>query len=314
MYKPADTGLTLFPVAFGCMGLGGGWNQAPSGEEDLRIAENAVMTALEGGMNLFDHADIYKYGRSEEVFGEVLKLHPGLRERMVIQSKCGIRRKDDPEPGRPMRYDFSYEHILNSVEGSLRRLGCDYLDILLLHRPDPLMEAEEVARAFSHLHQTGKVRYFGVSNHHAAQLELLRAVVDQPLIINQVEFSLLHAGLVGDGIGFNQTGSIAGHTEGTLDYMRRRGILIQAWSPLARGRYRENPALLALLEKLAAEKQVTPDSIMLAWILRHPAGIQPVVGTTNTERISWCCKAAGITLSREEWYILYETAAGKPVP
>jgi len=314
MYKPADNGLTLFPVAYGCMGLGGGWNQALSGEEDLRIAEKAVMTALEGGINLFDHADIYKYGRSEEVFGEVLKLHPGLRERMLIQSKCGIRRKDDPEPGRPMRYDFSYEHILNSVEGSLRRLRCEYLDFLLLHRPDPLIEPEEVARAFDHLHQTGKVRFFGVSNHNAAQIAFLQMFLDQPLFVNQVEFSLLHAGLVGDGIGFNQPGSIAGHTEGTLEYMRRYGILIQAWSPLARGRYRENPELMALLEKLAAEKQVTPETIMLAWILRHPAGIKPVIGTTNTERIYWCCKAAEITLSREEWYRLYETAAGKPVP
>lgn len=321
-YQVPRTDLEFSRIGYGCMNLGGSWDHAPlTGAEKTRAAK-VVATACEQGINLFDHADIYTLGKSETVFGEVLRQDPGLREKIVVQSKCGILFEDQPRSGDPGRYDFSHEHILRSVEGSLSRLGTDRLDILLLHRPDPLVEPEEVARAFDELHRRGWVRYFGVSNHTPAQIELLQKYVDQPLVINQIEINLLHSHVINEGIIANQPGGSYTAAAGTLDYCRSQGILIQAWSPVAAGKLiapadQEDERVrntAAQVRKLAQGKGTRPEAIALAWLLRHPAPIQPIIGTTNPERVVASCLADGITLSREQWYSLFVTARGAPVP
>lgn len=283
----------------------------------------AVQAALDSGINFFDHADVYGRGACEEVFSAVWKEFPGLRERVVIQSKCGIRNADDSAPGVARRFDFSYEHIVGSVEGSLRRLKTDYLDILLLHRADPLVEPEEVARAFEELKTAGKVRYFGVSNHTGAQIDLLRRYLREPLVANQLQLSVLHTALLDTGIVTNRYDPptpVRG--DGTLEYCRLHDICIQAWSPLAGGlvgradqsaeeRVR---ATASLAEQLAAEKGVPAEAILIAWVLRHPAGIQAIVGTTSPERIRAAAQADSVKLSREEWYRLFVAGRGRDLP
>ncbi|HEV7270054.1 aldo/keto reductase [Pseudoxanthomonas sp.] len=314
-------GLTVSRIACGCMQLSRAWDATPVTADERRHAQRLVETALANGITLFDHADIYARGKSEQVFGDVLRASPGLRGGMVLQSKCGIRFADDP-PGAPGRYDFSHAHVVGSVEGSLTRLGVDHLDVLLLHRPDALAEPEEVARAFDDLHAAGKVRHFGVSNHTPGQIELLRRYVRQPLVANQVELSLLHHPLIDDGVVANTTGHVYASVAGTLDYCRLHDIRVQAWSPLAGGRLATTSEFAdpliretsRLLRHLAEEKGVTPEAIQLAWLLRHPAGIQPIVGTTDPVRLVACCAADGITLSREEWYALFTAARGDRVP
>lgn len=321
-YRLAHTDLEISRIAYGCMALGGSWDAVPLGAVELSHAADLVAAAVEAGINLFDHADIYARGKSESAFGATLRNHPGLRERIVIQSKCGIRFPDTPEKGAPGRYDFGYDHIVGSAEGILSRLGIEQLDILLLHRPDPLMEPDEAARAFDHLHHSGKVRYFGVSNFSASQMALLQRSLNQRLVVNQLEISLLHHHLISEGIGINQTGYTYAATTGTLDYCRHHELQIQAWTPLARGRIvaptpddpSEVRALAAKLQALAESLGTCPEAVALAWLLRHPAGIQPVVGTATIERLRRCCEADGLDLSREAWYGLLEAARGKPVP
>ena len=297
-------------VAYGCMTLGGLDRQ-----QDV---EAAIDAALAGGLTLFDHADIYARGRSEEVFGRVLADRPGLRERVVLQSKCGIRFADDPA-GAPARYDLSRDHIVRSVEGSLRRLGTDRLDVLLLHRPDPLMEPAEVARAFDELYAAGKVRAFGVSNFSIPQIDLLQAALDRPLVANQIQLSLLHLGPVDVGVEVNRPGA-ATHAAGLVDGCRQRDVRVQAWAPVAGGalsRTDPDPAHRALAEHVravAADLGVPALSVVLAWLLRHPAGIQPVVGTTHPDRIAAACAAAEVTLTRDAWYALFATSRGRPIP
>lgn len=318
-YTLAHTDLEVSRLGYGCMALGGSWDAAPHGAEEVRRATALVETALEEGINFFDHADIYARGKSESVFGEVLRAMPGLREQIVIQTKCGIRFADEEGPGR---YDFSRAHIEGSVEASLARLGIEQVDILLLHRPDPLMEPEEVAAAFSALHRAGKVRYFGVSNFSASQVALLQHHVEQRLVVNQLEISLLHHHLISEGIGINQTGYEYAATTGTLDYCRLHHIAVQAWTPLARGRIIDPPeeaapevrAVAACLDTLAADLGTSPEAVALAWLLRHPAGIQPIVGTARPERLRLACRADAVSLARESWYALLEAARGKPVP
>ncbi len=321
-YKLANTDLEVSRIAYGCMALGGSWDSAPHGDDEVRRAIEIVTAAVEAGINLFDHADIYARGKSETVFAEVLRALPGLRERIVIQSKCGIRFPDTPEVGTPGRYDFSHDYIVNSAEASLRRLGIEQMDILLLHRPDPLMEPDEVARAFEALHGAGKVRYFGVSNFSASQVTLLQRSVAPPLVVNQLEISLLHHHLISEGIGINQTGYPYAATTGTLDFCRLHDLRVQAWTPVARGKIfaPESGApeqLLAVantIDELAKALGTSREAIALAWLLRHPAGIQPVVGTANPDRLRDSCKADSVDLSREAWYELLEAARGKPVP
>lgn len=180
------------PLIYGCMMIGGAFDSSPLGAEQRKRGHAAIETALECGLNYFDHADIYCFGKSETLFGEFLEQNPNLRDKLVIQSKCGIYLRNQPEAGLPGRFDLSFDHIVEAVEGSLKRLHTDYLDVLLLHRPDPLVEPEEVAQAFDLLHRTGKVRKFGVSNHSPAQIDLLGAFVDQPIVVNQIEYNPIH--------------------------------------------------------------------------------------------------------------------------
>lgn len=315
-------GIPASRLVLGCMGFGGGWNRNPVTADDLKQAHAAVETALSAGITMFDHADIYTYGKAEQVFGQVLQERPGLREQMVLQSKCGIR--FDEGPGRPARYDFSAEHILSSVDGILSRLGVESLDILLLHRPDPLMEPEEVADAFDKLKQTGKVKGFGVSNMSPSQIRFLQSYLDVPLLVNQLELNLAKLDWLEAGILVNQKeGAEASFPEGTLEFCRMEDIQIQAWSPLAKGVFtggelenQPEPVRLtaALVFEMAQRKGTAPEAIVLAWLMRHPAGIQPVLGTIRPERIEASAKALHVSLSREEWYSLYVSSRGRRMP
>jgi predicted oxidoreductase len=304
-------------IGYGAMYIGGSWDDAPLTDPARDQASRIVRTAIDAGINFFDHADIYCNGKSEEAFASVWKNYPNLRQHIYLQSKCGIRF------GPPHRFDFSYDHIIASVEGSLKRLETDYLDVLLLHRPDPLVEPEEVARAFDELHSSGKVRWFGVSNHTAAQMQLLQNYLNQPIITNQVQFSLIHTHLLDEGIVFNQDNPRTTRNAGTIEYCRLHNITLQSWGPLGQGRIRRNPdpkesphvhKTIALLEEMAAQKGVRPETILIAWILRHPALIQPLPGTTNPERLLSCCEADDLHLTREEWYSLFLVGRGESLP
>lgn len=323
-YSIPETDLKPTRIAYGCMKLGGSWDDQPISDSTRKAALASLHAALEGGINFFDHADIYARGKSEEVFAALLKESPALRGKIYIQTKCGIRFAGDPQPASPHRFDFSYEHILRSVEGSLRRLNTDYLDVLLLHRPDPLVEPEEVARAFDELHAAGKVRYFGVSNHNAAQLALLQAVVRQPLVFNQMEINPINNHLFNEGVITNQTMPpqvVRG--DGTLEYCRLHHITLQAWAPLVNGRLSGgarsplSPAeasAAAVVEEIASERHTSREAVLIAWLLRHPARIQPIIGTTDPKRILACCAGDQLDLSREEWYRLFTAGRGEPLP
>ncbi|MBE6652542.1 MAG: aldo/keto reductase family oxidoreductase [Ruminococcaceae bacterium] len=293
-------------VSLGCMRMD---------EFDMRdeARVDAIMdAALGNGINYFDHADIYGGGRSETLFGTYLARHPGIRDRIYIQTKCAIH---------DGQYDFSKEHILSSVEGSLRRLRVDYVDVLLLHRPDTLMEPEEVAEAFDTLHSSGKVRHFGVSNHNPMQMELLKTAVKHPLIINQLQFSATEAGMVTSGMNANmKNGDSVMHDGSVLEYSRIKNITIQAWSPFQHGFFKgtfidneDFPELNAVLAEIGEKYGLSKTGVAAAWILRHPAGMQVIAGTMNPNRLGEICKAADVTLTRAEWYRIY-CAAGHCLP
>jgi predicted oxidoreductase len=319
----AGTPFVVSRIAYGCMLIGGGWGPGSLAEQTRKEALAAVRTALDEGINFFDHADIYCRGRSDEAFSGIWQDRPGLRQQIVLQTKAGIKFKDDPAEGLPARYDFSKEHIVRSLEGSLKRLKTDFVDILLLHRPDALMEPEEVAAAFDSLFKAGKARYFGVSNHSAWQIELLRRSVTLPLVVNQLELNVLHNQLINAGVSVNQDSPPQPtHGEGTLEYCRLHDITIQAWSPLAHGAIAKAAAghgderslgVASCATNLAKKKGVGMDAILLAWLMRHPARIQPVIGTTKPERIREACAADGVELTREEWYELLTAGRGRPV-
>ena len=319
----ANTPLSVTRIVYGCMGIGGGWAPGPLTERTRKEALEAVRAALDEGINFFDHADIYGRGRCEEAFSGIWQERPGLRSQIVLQTKCGIRFEDDPAGAGLRRYDFSKEHILRSVDASLRRLKTEYVDILLLHRPDALAEPEEIAAAFDTLLSAGKVRHFGVSNHSALQIELLKRAVRQPLVVNQREMNIVHNQLITAGTIVNQDEPArAIHGEGTLEYCRLHDITVQAWSPVAHGalakadvgRGEEKMRSAAAVARAMAEKKgVSLDAILVAWLLRHPAGIQPVIGTTNPQRIKETCAADTVGLTREEWYALLAAGTGRGV-
>lgn len=296
--------LPVSAIAMGCMRL-----------KDAKESPDRVLgTALELGIDFFDHADIYADGRCEEIFGDWLAQHPSLRDKITIQSKCGIR--------RGCCYDFSKAHILAAVEGSLRRLQTDHLDVLLLHRPDALMEPEEVAAAFDELESSGKVRYFGVSNHNPMQIELLKTAVRQPIVANQLQFSIPESGLVTSGLNVNmKNDESVMHDGSALEYLRLKGITLQAWSPFQGGFFRgpfvgdreRFPKLNEALDDLAQKYGVSPTGIAAAWILRHPAGIQLISGSVSPDRMREVAAGAAIDLTREDWYALYR-AAGFRMP
>ncbi len=313
MTRLAGLELDCSSIAVGCMNF--------STIDSDAEREALIDAALELGITLFDHADIYGGGESEALFGRVLSAHPDWRQRMIIQTKCGIRFPGDTYGDEwPARYDFSRDHIVRAVEGSLTRLGIEQIDVLLLHRPDLLMDVDEVGRAFDELVASGKVRAFGVSNFDAEQIRLLETGLSMPLVVNQLQLSLLHAELIAGGAKVNTTQTYTGSAN-TLDFCRRQGISVQAWSPVAGGQLynagQDAPQHVRdaadFAKHLAEQKSVSLTAILLAWLLAHPARIVPVVGTTKAARLREACEATSVSLSREEWYGLLEKAQGKPV-
>lgn len=275
-------------------------------------------TARDAGIDFFDHADIYggQMHRCEARFADALQLSATERDEVVLQTKCGI------VPAQGM-FDFSYDHIIAQVEGSLAALRTDRIDVLLLHRPDALVEPDEVARAFDHLESSGKVRAFGVSNHTPSQIELLKTAVGQPLVANQLQLSLTHAPIIAQPVAANMEGhdqSIGRDGGGIVDYCRIHGITVQAWSPYQSGfgggvflGHPDYPELNAVIERLAGVHGVTPTAIATAWITRHPAGMQVVLGTTTPHRVQEAAAGADVVLTRAEWYELFR-AAGHLLP
>ena len=296
------SGMQVPTVAVGCMRIA---------EMESRQLEAFIATAMENGANFFDHADVYGGGVCETVFGKAMAGYD--RAKLLIQTKCGI------VAGK--MYDFSYDYIVSSVEGSLKRLNTDYVDVLVLHRPDALMEPEEVARAFAHLKESGKVRYFGVSNHNSYQLELLQKYLDMPICTNQLQFGIMHAPMVQSGINVNLYNDSATNRDGgVLDYCRLKDITIQPWSPMQYGFFEgcfvdneKFPKLNAVMEEIASAYGISKTALALSWILRHPAKMQPVTDTTNLQRLRDSLQATEVSITREEWYRVYK-AAGNQLP
>lgn len=290
-------------IAVGCMRIN---------SIDSKKAEEFVQKALELDANFFDHADIYGAGECEKIFAEAIHMSPAVRENIILQSKCGIR---------PGMFDFSKEHILTSVDGILKRLKTDYLDVLLLHRPDALVEPEEVAAAFDELEQSGKVRHFGVSNQKPMQIKLLQKYVKQPLVANQLQMSITNATMIGNGLEVNMLTENAVDRDGSiLDFCRLNDITIQPWSPFQYGFFEgvfldneKFPKLNEIINQIAEKYSVTNTTIAIAWLLRHPANMQPVIGTMNIDRLTEVCAASELYLTREEWYQIY-VAAGNRLP
>ena len=301
--KLGTSNLEVSNISLGCMRM-----------EKLSKVEAAYMihNAMELGIDFFDHADIYGGGKSEEIFSEAIDMSPSIREKMFIQTKAGIRQG---------YFDFSKEHILNAVDGSLKRLKTDYIDVFLLHRPDALVEPEEVAEAFTELKNSGKVRHFGVSNQNPMQIDLLKKYVEQDLIINQLQLSVTNTGLIDAGLQVNTKHENSINRDGSiLDYSRLNDMTIQAWSPFQYGTFEgvfidheKFPNVNAKFQEISEKYGVDKSAIAVAWILRHPAKIQTVVGTMNPKRLSNIAKASDIVLTREEWYEIYR-AAGNELP
>ncbi len=303
----------------------GSWDRQPATAAEIADAARAIHTAYENGVTLFDHADVYAYGNAETIFGQVLKQSPGLREKILIQSKCGQTFPNGGELGDPIHPDLSRKHIVTAAEGSLRRLGTDRLDVLLLHVADALVEPDEVAAAFEDLYRGGKVRHFGVSNYNASQIELLQRSVRHPIVVNQIKISLSHPATLADGMEFTLQIAKAASTDqealavsgpGTLDYCRMKKIQLQAWAPL-RGVLNPSssarPGILkavAILAEIARNKNATAASVALAWLLRHPANIVPIIGAKKPEHIVENCAATRVSLTRDEWYSLFAAASG----
>ncbi|HIZ56814.1 MAG TPA: aldo/keto reductase [Firmicutes bacterium] len=296
-----NSGIMASEIALGCMRISG---------MDARAAAKLIDTAVDNGINFFDHADIYGGGQAESTFAQGLKFASCKREDLILQTKCAIRGG---------YYDFSKEHIIHSVENSLSRLETDYLDLLLLHRPDTLVEAEDIAEAFSYLHNSGKVRQFGVSNFTPLQIELLEKFSGYRMLVNQLQFSITNTSMIDAGLNANTAFPAAIDRDGgVLDYCRLRDITIQAWSPMQHGFFEglfidndQFPELNQVLDRIAAEKGVSKSALSIAWILRHPAKIQPIVGSTNLARLADFCTASNVSLSREEWYEIYRSAGNR---
>ena len=279
---------------------------------DAKGLAGLVQTAIEGGINFFDHADIYGGGKSETMFASAVADLKLDRSNIFVQTKCGIRNGF---------FDFSTEHIVSSLEGSLKRLNMDYVDLFLLHRPDALVDPAEVAEAFDKLHKAGKARYFGVSNHNAGQIKLLQKHLGHKLIVNQLQFSPVHTGMLDAGLNVNMTNSQSfDHDGSVLDFCRLEGITVQAWSPFLYGYFEgvflgsdKYPELNKAIAEVAEEYDITKEATVVAWILRHPASMQAIPGTTNATRLAGICKGSDVVLSRQDWYKIYR-AAGNRLP
>jgi predicted oxidoreductase len=299
-------------LAYGCWRIAGTWNPMEVAIAASKAGQAAVLAAYEAGYTLFDHADIYCDGEAERIFGQVLKDVGGMRERVVVATKCGIRKPGDPTPDSPYRYDFSGDYIVHSCEQSLKRLDIETIDLYLLHRPDYLMNPAEVAAAFDQLKRAGKVREFGVSNFRPTQVVALQKACPMYLVVNQVEISLANLSCFEDG---------------TIDHCLAEKIIPMAWSPLAGGKLGHGPKQLlpaqeayqtaevcAELDAIAKARGVSRTIVSLAWLLKHPARIVPVVGTTNPDRIREAARADELDLTRDEWYRLFRAARGTHLP
>ena len=295
--KLGKSGVDVPVIAVGCMRMA---------DKSVEEAKALLDTAMGAGLNFFDHADLYGGGKSEEVFSKAIGMNDDVREKIILQSKCGIC------PGKVM-FDFSKEHIISSVEGSLSRLGVDYVDTLLLHRPDTLMEPEEVAEAFDTLVTSGKVRHFGVSNHTPMQIQLLERYLNQKLLVNQLQLSLTESTVISTGMETNTSNAGGINRDGyVLDFCRLNDITVQAWSPFQFGRIAGTfignsnfPKLNETINELSGKYNLTPGGIVTAWILRHPANIQMITGTMNLNHLKEIVDATDVRLSREDWYRLY---------
>ena len=299
-------------LAYGCWRVAGTWNPAEVTDASRKAGRQAIIAAYEAGYTLFDNADIYCAGEAERLFGQVLKEVSGLRDRIIIVTKGGIRPGGDPQPDSPGRYDFSSSYLISACEQSLRRLGVETIDLYLLHRPDWLADPEEVAQAFAQLKTAGKVRCFGVSNFRPTLLTALQAVCPMPLVAHQVEISLA---------------KLDTFTDGTLDQCLIERITPMAWSPLAAGLIGDGASrllpsqksyqpeqFLPALDSVAQAHGVSRTAVAIAWLLKHPAEIMPIIGTINPGRIREAAKAADLELTREEWYRLLIAARGEPMP
>lgn len=299
------------------MGLGGNWETDSLTNEDMVVAENAVDVALEKGINYFDHADIYKGGKAERVFGNILKGNSSLRTKIILQSKAGIKHR---ELGNSSIYDLSKDYLIQQVDAILKRLQTDYLDVFLLHRPDPLMAPEEIAEVFRILKKQGKVKEFGVSNMSFHQIQFLQNFCDTPLITNQIQLSLGHPLLLETGILVNRVGNVSSNgVEGLLEFSRLNNLSLQAYSSLDSGRFTSNNSnedgpTKKLVRDLAEIYNTTREAIVLAWLFKIPGIVQPVIGTTNPDRIKASSKSLEIELSRKDWYNLWVTARGAKIP
>jgi predicted oxidoreductase len=299
-------------MAYGCWRVAGTWNPAEVTPGSRAAGRRAIAAAYDCGYTLFDNANIYCGGEAERLLGAALKDIPGMRERVLIATKCGIRFGGEPKPDAPPRYDFSAGHIVESCEQSLQRLGIETIDVYMLHRPDYLADPQEVAEAFGKLRAAGKVRYFGVSNFRPTLVTALQVVCPMPLVVHQVEISLA---------------KLDAFTDGTLDQCLIEGITPMAWSPLAAGLIGEGAGallpsqqmyraeeFLPAVDAVAKARGVNRIAIALAWLLKHPSKIMPIVGSTNPERIRAAASAVDLKLTREEWYRLLIAARGEPLP
>ncbi len=299
-----QSGFVTTRLGYGCMGVAQGWTPSKVSAEDRRKGREAILAAFDAGYRLFDHADIYCTNVCEEIHGEVLKASPAMRREIVIATKCGIRFGGDPAPDTPGRYDSSAEHIFAACDRSLKALGIETIDVYQLHRPDVLMDPDEVAGAFTRLLRSGKVRTFGVSNFLPSQVEALRSRLPFPLMVNQVEI---------------HPGRIACFEDGTLDQCLALNMTPLAWSPLGGGKFggtepAAGTAILAALDAVGKRLGTTRAVTTFAWLMKHPSGIVPLVGSTNPARIREAAAADAVEMSREDWYRIFIAARGADMP
>ena len=308
-------------LIYGCMGLGGSWDNSPPSADDFRLAEKAVEAALEAGITYFDHADIYTLGNAETVFGELLKNNSSLRTKIILQSKAGICLHEGVL--NSSIYDSSGTYLTQQVEAILKRLHTDYLDVFMLHRPDALMNPKEVGATFNALKKAGKVKRFGVSNMSVSQIQAIQKYCDEPLVANQIQLSLGHSLVLDSGVLVNTKNEIDFNgVEGLLEYGQANKLSIQAYGSLDGGRFTGNVSLITdddkntitLINELAEKYNTTSASISLAWLFKIPGTIQPIIGSTNSKRIAACKDATTIDLSRLDWYNLWITARGEKLP
>jgi predicted oxidoreductase len=307
-----NSDLVVSRLSYGNMRSAGTWTVSEANAARRAAGVAAHRAAFEAGYTLFDTADIYCHGVCEEILGQFLRETPSARKQIVIATKCGIRFGDDPVPGAPHRYDFSRQHILWSAEQSLKKMGIETIDLYQLHRPDVLMNPPEIAEAFEQLHKSGKVRYFGVSNFLPSHFSMLQKHLKHALIVNQVEIHL---------------GRLECFEDGTLDQCIEHGVTPLAWSPLAGGwlgtgrsprpgdpQHAHKRWILTELDAVAAELGLSRSATAVAWLMKHPSGIIPIIGSNNPENIRDCAKADDVDLTREQWYHLLLAARGKPLP